>query len=271
MGLEERVTLNNGVTMPRFGLGVYQSGAYTGEAVAHALAVGYRMIDTAAFYHNESLVGKAVRESGIPRETIFITTKIWNDDQRADNQAAAVKKSLTELDVGYIDLYLIHWPVAGKFTDTWKYLEDFYAAGTVKAIGVSNFLEHHIAELLTTSGTIPAVNQFECHPFLTREELRAFCSTKGIVCEAWSPLGRGDVLQSRTIQEIAKRHRKTAAQIALRWDYQNGIVTIPKSVHRKRISENAAIFDFELTADEMEMISDLDAGKAHHDPDNFSF
>jgi methylglyoxal/glyoxal reductase len=271
MGIEETVTLNNGVKMPRIGLGVYKSGNDTLQAVKWALEAGYRMIDTAAYYQNEALVGQAIRESGIPREQIFITTKMWNTAQRDNKQEQAFKESLQLLDISYIDLYLIHWPVPGKFTDTWKYMEDFYASGKVRAVGVSNFLVHHIEELLTSSGTIPAVNQFECHPFLTRNELRSYCASKGIVVEAWSPLGRGAVLESRTLQEIAKKHRRTPAQITIRWDYQNSIITIPKSVNQQRITENASIFDFSLSDDEVETISDLDTGITNQDPDNFTF
>lgn len=271
MGLEETITLNNGNTMPRMGLGVYKSGEDTFQAVKWALEAGYRLIDTAAYYNNEVQVGKAVRESGIPREDIFVTTKMWNTDQSDDRQEDAFLESLNKLKLDYIDLYLIHWPVPGKFTDTWKYMEDFLASGKVRAIGVSNFLEHHLEELSAVSHTIPAVNQFECHPFLTREKLRSYCRKHNIAVEAWSPLARGAVIESRTIQEIAKEHKRTNAQIALRWDYQNDIITIPKSVKKERISENSRIFDFELTDEEMETISDLDTGIAKHDPDNFTF
>lgn len=271
MGLEETVTLNNGVKMPKFGLGVYKSGDETVQAVTWALEAGYRLIDTAAYYNNEIQVGKAVRESGIPREEIFVTTKMWNNDQRDDRQEDAFLESLNKLKLGYIDLYLIHWPVPGKFIDTWKYMEDFLASGKVRAIGVSNFLPHHLEELASASDTVPAVDQFECHPFLTREDVREYCRAHAIQAEAWSPLGRGIVLESRTILEIAKKHRKTPAQVTLRWDYQNGIITIPKSVNQNRIRENAGIWDFTLTDDEMEMISDLDTGQTKEDPDNFNF
>ena len=271
MGLDETVTLNNGVTMPKLGLGVYKTGDDTFQAVKWALEAGYRLIDTAAYYNNEIQVGKAVRESGIPREQIFVTTKMWNNDQRDDRQEDAFLESLNKLKLDYIDLYLIHWPVPGKFSDTWKYMEDFLASGKVHAIGVSNFLPHHLEELAASSETVPAVDQFECHPFLTREDVREYCASHGIQAEAWSPLGRGVVLESRTIMEIAKKHRKTPAQVTLRWDYQNGLVTIPKSVNQNRIKENCGIFHFTLTDDEMEEISDLDTGVAKDDPDNFSF
>jgi methylglyoxal/glyoxal reductase len=271
MGIEEMFTLNNGVKMPKFGLGVYKSGDDTVQAVKWALQANYRLIDTAAYYNNEVQVGKAVRESGIPRENIFVTTKMWNNDQRDDRQEDAFLESLNKLKLGYIDLYLIHWPVPGKFCDTWKYMEDFLASEKVRAIGVSNFLPHHLEELAASSKTIPAVDQFECNPFVTREELRAYCTQHHIQAEAWSPLGRGVVIESRTIQEIAKKHKKTSAQITLRWDYQNGIITIPKSINQNRINENADIFDFSLSDDEMEMISDLDTGMTKEDPDNFNF
>jgi methylglyoxal/glyoxal reductase len=271
MGLEERFTLNNGIKMPKFGLGVYKSGNDTVQAVKWALEAGYRLIDTAAYYNNEVQVGKAVRESGIPREDIFVTTKMWNNDQRDNRQEDAFHESLNKLKLDYIDLYLIHWPVPGKFTDTWKYMEDFLASGKVRAIGVSNFLPHHLDELAASSKTVPVVDQFECHPFLTREEVRKYCTDHTIQTEAWSPLGRGIVLESRTIQEIAKKHKKSPAQITLRWDYQNGIIAIPKSVNQNRIRENANIFNFTLTDDEIEMISDLDTGITKEDPDNFNF
>jgi Aldo/keto reductases, related to diketogulonate reductase len=271
MGLEETFTLNNGVRMPKFGLGVYKSGDDTVQAVRWALEAGYRLIDTAAYYNNEVQVGKAVRESGIPREDIFVTTKMWNTDQRDDRQEDAFHESLNKLKLDYIDLYLIHWPVPGKFRDTWKYMEDFLASGKVRAIGVSNFLPHHLEELASSSQTVPAVDQFECNPLLTREELRAYCAEHGIQTEAWSPLGQGNALESRTIIEIAKKHRKTPAQIILRWDYQNSLVTIPKSIKQSRIVENAAIFNFTLSDEELEIINDLDTGMVKEDPDNFSF
>ena len=271
MGLDERITLNNGILMPKFGLGVYKAGDATIRAVKTALECGYRLIDTAAFYNNETQVGKAIRESGVPREKVFVTTKMWNQDQRDNRQEDAFHESLNKLKLDYIDLYLIHWPVPGKFIDTWKYMEDFLASGKVRAIGVSNFLEHHLEELAAVSKVVPAVDQFECHPFLTRESLRDYCTSHSIIPEAWSPLGRGIVLESRTIAEIAKAHKKSAAQVTLRWDYQNGIITIPKSVDPKRIKENADIFDFSLTEDEMEKISDLDTGITKQDPDNFDF
>ena len=263
MGLEEKLTLNNGIPMPKFGLGVYKAGDATIQAVRTALECGYRLIDTAAFYNNETQVGEAIRESGVAREEIFVTTKMWNQDQRDNRQEDAFHESLNKLKLDYIDLYLIHWPVPGKFIDTWKYMEDFLASGKVRAVGVSNFLQHHLEELAAVSNVVPAVDQFEC--------LREYCASHSIVPEAWSPLGRGIVLESRTIAEIAEAHKKSAAQVTLRWDYQNGIITIPKSVNPKRIEENADIFDFTLTEEEMEKISDSDTGIAKQDPDNFDF
>lgn len=269
--ITDTVKLNCGIEMPRLGFGVYKSGEMTYQAVLAALQAGYRLIDTAAYYGNEVQVGKAVRECGIPREEIFVTTKMWNNDQRDGRQEDAFHESLARLKLEYIDLYLIHWPVPGCFVDTWKYMEDFVSSGKVRAIGVSNFLSHHLEELLASSGTVPAVNQFERHPFLTRDGLVSYCKGLGIVPQAWSPLGRGAVLESRTIKEIAKRHKKSVAQTVLRWDYQQGVAAIPKSITPQRIKENADIFDFELSDDEMEMISDLDTGEMHGDPDNFDF
>lgn len=271
MSIQSTVQLNNGVKMPRFGLGVYKSADETASAVKWALKAGYRHIDTATFYGNERYVGQAIRESGIPRKEIFVTTKLWNNMQRENRQREALEYSLKELNLGYIDLYLIHWPVPGKFKATWKLFEQFYEEGMVRAIGVSNFLEHHLDELLTDANIVPAVNQFECHPYNTRESLRKYCKEKGIVCEAWSPLARGKLINEATIQKIADKYGKTVAQIILRWDYQSDIVTIPKSVKQSRIIENSQIFDFALAKEEIQTINGLNKNLISEDPDNFNF
>ena len=254
--------------MPIFGLGVYQADADTMSAVTYALQNDYRLIDTAAFYGNEKEVGEAVRNSGVSREEIFVTTKIWNDSQKMGRQRQAFEDSLQALGLDYIDLFLIHWPVPGKINETWKVLETLYEEKLVRAIGVSNFLEHHLEELSVKGNICPAVNQFECHPYLTRIGLRQYCKEQGIVCEAWSPLNRGAVLNDPVLLEIAAKYNKSVAQIVLRYDVQNDIITIPKSVKPERILSNADIFDFELTAEEIARIDRLDCNDMHGDPDN---
>nr|WP_308426179.1 aldo/keto reductase [Alicyclobacillus cellulosilyticus] len=268
------VTLNNGVKMPWFGLGVYkaQEGEEVENAVRWALEMGYRSIDTAALYGNERGVGQAIRDSGIPREEVFVTTKVWNSDQGYESTLRAFEESRRRLGFDYVDLYLIHWPVKGKYVETWRALEKLYRDGWVRAIGVSNFQIHHLQDIFAVSDIIPAVNQVEYHPRLTQKPLHAFCRDHGIQLEAWSPLMRGEVLGHPTIVEIAERHGKTPAQVVLRWDVQNEVVTIPKSVRKERIRENADIFDFELTEEEMARIDALNENRRiGADPDNFNF
>lgn len=267
----ETVSLSNGVEMPVMGLGVYKSGEQTYDAVRRALELGYRHIDTAAFYGNEADVGRAVRDSGIAREEIFVTTKLWNDDQRSDRQQAAFEESLRRLDIGYIDLYLVHWPVPDKYVETWKYMQSFYDSGKVRAIGVSNFMVHHLEDIFMLGGVTPMVDQFECHPTCARPALRGYCRSRSMVPVAWSPLARGRYFDDERIREICERHKKTPAQIILRWDYQHGVVTIPKTVNEKRMVENADIFDFALSDDEMALLDWMDKNDMHGDPDNFDF
>ncbi|QKS72866.1 aldo/keto reductase [Paenalkalicoccus suaedae] len=259
MNLQSTITLNNGVEMPRFGLGVYkvESGNEVEHAVKEALNVGYTHIDTAAFYDNEKGVGRMIKEAN---KEIFVTTKVWNDDQGYDATLRAFEKSQKNLGVDVIDLYLIHWPVKGKFVDTWKAMEKLYEEGQVRAIGVSNFLERELDELAQHSSTIPAVNQVEYHPWLQQHSLYDYCKHQGIQLEAWSPLTRGRKLDDETLLEIAKKHNKSAAQIILRWNVQKDVITIPKSVTPERIKENANIFDFELDADDMVTLATLDEG-----------
>jgi len=263
MDLTSTVTLNNGVKMPWLGLGVWQSapGKETEQAVRWALEIGYRSIDTAALYQNEADVGRAVRGSGLPRDSVFITTKVWNSDQGYPQTLKAFDASRRRLGLDVVDLYLIHWPVRGRFPDTWKALEKLYTDGKVRAIGVSNFLMHHLEELLPSCGVVPAVNQVEFHPLLMQKDLLTYDSAHGIRHEAWAPLTRGRIFTDPRVLDVARSHGKTPAQVVLRWDIQLGVVTIPKSVHRDRIRENSAIFDFELSRADMEKLAALDCGE----------
>jgi diketogulonate reductase-like aldo/keto reductase len=256
--------LRNGRAMPQVGLGVWQaaSGATTKNAVLDALRLGYRHIDTAKIYGNEADVGAAVRESGIPREQIFVTTKLWNDDQGYDRAKRAFDASLERLGLDYVDLYLIHWPVAGKRLDSWRALEAIAAEGRAKSIGVSNYLVPHLEELLEHAKEIPAANQIELHPFLQHRDTRALCAKHHIVVQAYSPLVRGRRLDDGVVGEIAKRAKKTPAQILLRWGIEHGHAILPKSTHEERIRENADLFDFTLDADAMKKLDALEDGRA---------
>ncbi len=272
--LQGTFKLHNGVEMPGFGLGVYKAedGQEVMESISAAIQTGYRSIDTAAIYGNEKGVGKAVRESIVSREQLFVTTKVWNDDQGYEQTLEAFDKSLDKLGLDYIDLYLIHWAVQGKFVDTWKAMEKLYKDGKVRAIGVCNFQTHHLEEIISQCEVAPMVNQIELHPYLNQKELRDFCAKHKIIVEAWSPLGRGKILDHPVLKEIADRYGKSTAQIILRWDVQHGIVTIPKSVRPERIRENADIFDFHLTEEDMKRIDAMNRNERFgKDPDNFSF
>ncbi len=266
--LASTVQLSNGVHIPWVGLGVFKSppGKETEQAVRWALEIGYRHVDTAAFYQNEQDVARGLKASGVPREKVFITTKVWNADQGYQQTLAAFDKSRRALDVDVVDLYLVHWPVRGKFTETWKALEKLLSEGKVRAIGVSNFLVHHLEELRGSSSVPPVLNQVEFHPFLLQKELLDYEAAAGIRHEAWSPLTRGRRLDDPVITGIARKHGRTPPQVLLRWDLQLGVVTIPKSVHRERILENSQVFDFELDADDMARLVGLDAG-ARQGPD----
>ncbi|RHW34124.1 aldo/keto reductase [Neobacillus notoginsengisoli] len=266
--------LYNEVEMPRFGLGVYkmEQGTEVEATVAEALKLGYRLIDSAAMYQNEEGVGQAVRKSGLPREEVFVTTKVWNSDQGYESTLHAFETSLEKLGLGYIDLYLIHWPVKGKYIETWKALEEIYKQGKVRAVGVSNFNIHHLEALAKHSTLKPAVNQVELHPALAQKELREYCSKNNILVQAWSPLARGRILADPLLTALAEKAGKTPAQIILRWHLQNGVAVIPKSVNFSRLQENADIFDFELSKDDMEIINSLDVNtRFGADPDNFDF
>jgi methylglyoxal/glyoxal reductase len=276
--LQSTTTLHNGVKMPWFGLGVFkvEEGPELVNAVKTAIQHGYRSIDTAAIYQNEEGVGEGIREglkeAGISREDLFVTSKVWNSDLGYESAIAAFETSLEKLGLDYLDLYLIHWPVEGKYKDAWRALETLYKEGKIKAIGVSNFQIHHLEDLMKNAEIKPMVNQVECHPRLTQKELKDYCKENGIQLEAWSPLMQGEILDNQDLQEIATKHNKTVAQVILRWDLQNQIVTIPKSTKEHRIKENADIFDFTLTDDEMERIDGLNQNhRVGPDPDNFDF
>lgn len=270
--LQDKVTLNNGIKIPGFGLGVFkvEAGATTYDTVRTALKLGYRLIDTAAIYGNEEAVGKAIHDSGIPREEIFVTSKVWNDDQGYEETLAAFDTTMEKLGLEYLDLYLIHWPITGKFKDTWRALEEIYRDGKVRSIGVSNFHVHHLEELLKDAEVKPVLNQIEYHPHLTQEDVLQFCKENAIQMQSWSPLKRGEIITEPVIKEIADKHDKTPAQIVLRWNLQNGVITIPKSVKEHRMQENADIFNFELTEDEMEKLNDLNKNeRIGSNPDDF--
>ncbi|MBE5101574.1 MULTISPECIES: aldo/keto reductase [Priestia] len=276
--LQDTVTLHNGVKMPGFGLGVFkvEEGPELVNAIKVAIKHGYRSIDTAAIYGNEEGVGQGIREglkeAGISRENVFVTSKVWNADLGYDATIAAYETSLKKLGLDYLDLYLIHWPVEGKYKEAWRALETLYKEGKVKAIGVSNFQVHHLKDLMEDAEIKPVINQVEYHPRLTQKELQAFCEKHHIQLEAWSPLMQGELLDNEVLTEIANKHNKSVAQVILRWDVQNGIITIPKSTKEHRIVENASIFDFELNKEEMERIDELNQNhRVGPDPDNFDF
>ncbi|PUA37114.1 aldo/keto reductase [Paenibacillus elgii] len=276
--LQATTTLNNGKAMPWFGIGVFkvEEGPELVDAVKAAVAHGYRSIDTAAIYDNERSVGQAIhealQETGLSREDLFVTSKVWNADLGYEATLAAYETSLEKLGLDYHDLYLIHWPVAGKYKDAWRALEALYKAGRVKAIGVSNFQIHHLEDLMKDAEIKPMVNQVELHPRLSQQALRDFCAQHDIQIEAWSPLMQGQLLDNPVLQEIGARHGKSVAQVILRWDLQHGIVTIPKSTKAHRIIENASVFDFELTGEEMARIDALNQNlRVGPDPDNFDF
>ena len=267
------IKLNNGVEIPQLGFGVFQvPNAETVQAVTTALEAGYRSIDTAKIYDNERGVGEAVRASGLAREELFVTTKLWNDEQGYDAALKGFDASLSRLGLDYVDLYLIHWPApsADRYVDTWKALEKIASDGRARAIGVSNFAQRHLQRLFDETGTVPAVNQVELHPDLAQLELRGFHAEHGIVTEAWSPLAQGGLLTEQSLVALGEKYGKTPAQIILRWHLQIGNVVIPKSVTPDRIRGNIDVFDFELADDDIAVIGELDAGKRiGPDPETF--
>lgn len=266
-------TLHDGIKMPWLGLGVYktQEGEEVIHSVKSAIAAGYRSIDTASLYGNEQGVGQAIRECGVPREELFITTKVWNDDQGYESTLRAFETSRKKLGLDVLDLYLIHWPGKDKYKETWKALIHLQKEGLVRSIGVSNFQIHHLRDIIEDSGVVPTVNQVELHPLNNQKELLQYAREHKIVLEAWSPLMHGH-LDQPAIADIAKKYGKTVAQVILRWDLQNGIIVIPKSVKEHRIRENADIFDFELSAEDMAAIDELNENKRFGaNPDEFLF
>jgi diketogulonate reductase-like aldo/keto reductase len=256
------VRLRSGKTMPQVGLGVWRAaaGAETQSAVQTALRLGYRHVDTARVYDNEVDVGRAVKESGVPRAEVFITTKLWNDDHGYDPALRAFDKSLQTLGLDYVDLYLVHWPVPGKRRETWRAMEQIAKDGRARSIGVSNYVVPHLEELLGDASILPEVNQIELHPFLQQRDTRALCEKQGIIVQAYCPLTRGKRLADSTVKAVANRTGKTPAQVMLRWGLQHGHVILPKSVHEERIRENASIFDFELDGAAMNELDALDEG-----------
>jgi diketogulonate reductase-like aldo/keto reductase len=258
------LTLNSGAHIPQVGLGVWQapSGAATQAAVAQALKAGYRHIDTARIYGNEADVGAAIRASGIPRKDIFVTTKLWNEDQGYERALHAFDASLKRLGLDYVDLYLIHWPVPVKRLDSWRALEKLFEEKRARSIGVSNFLVPHLQELVKVATVVPAVDQIELTPFLQRRDTRTLCKELGIVVEAYSPLTRGQRLGHAVVRAIAEEVKRSPAQVLLRWGVQQGAVVLPKSVTADRIVENAALFDFELDSRAMKRLDALEEGLA---------
>ncbi|GLC89617.1 aldo/keto reductase [Lysinibacillus piscis] len=275
--LQDTITLNNGLQMPGMGLGVFQvENDTTAEIVKNSIEVGYRSIDTAAIYGNEAGVGEGIRRAlastDLQRTDLFITSKVWNDNLSYEETIAAYEESLEKLGLDYIDLYLIHWPGKNKYAESWKALEDLYEQGKIKAIGVCNFTIAHLQDLLTFARVIPVINQVEFHPRLQQTELQAFCQEHHIQLEAWAPLMQGGLMDNETIASIAEKHGKTIAQIILRWDIQQGVITIPKSVRIERMRENAAIFDFTLSDEEMDILNKMnEEHRVGPNPNDFDF
>jgi diketogulonate reductase-like aldo/keto reductase len=277
----DKITLRNGYEMPAIGYGVWQmpEGEDTVNAILSAIKAGYRHIDTAAIYRNEVSVGEAIKRTDIPREELFITSKVWNRCRGYDLTIEAFNKSLAKLGLDYLDLYLIHWPAAAKQFEnfeevnlsTWRALSELYKAGKIKAIGLSNFRPHHIKALMNTE-VLPMVNQIEYHPGYLQDETVKFCKDNGIAVEAWSPLGSGRVLENETLIDIAKKHNKSTAQVCIRFCIQNGIIPLPKSKTPERIRENINVFDFELDLEDVTKIRNMGTvGYSGFDPDNPDF
>ncbi len=279
--MEKWFELKNGVKIPNIGFGTWRvpESELCVESVLTALDCGYRHIDTAYFYKNEKSVGEAVKQSGIHRDDIFITSKLWNDFHGYDSTLKVFEETLENLGTDHLDLYLIHWPNPKKFRDdwaksnaeTWRAFEKLYRDGRIKAIGISNFMPHHIDELMKTAEIVPMVNQIEMHPGLNRDPEMACNDKYGILTEAWAPFQIGEVLADKTISVIAEKHQKTAAQIVLRWFLQKGIVPLPKSVTPERILSNIQVYDFELSAEDMAAINGITPHAPRHDPDKIDF
>ncbi|WP_318245187.1 aldo/keto reductase [Solibacillus faecavium] len=274
MNLQTTKELTNGVKMPMLGLGVYKmtDRDETLQAITTALDLGYRAVDTAALYYNEEEVGEAIKHSSVPREDIFVTTKVWNSDQGYDNTLRAFEISLKKLDMDYIDLYLTHWPVKEKYVETYRAIERLYEEKLIRVPGVSNHHEHHLKDILASCNIAPMVNQIEVHPYLSQESLRNYCAQEQIAVTAWSPLGRGNVLNDDTIVRIAHEYNVTPAQIILRWHLQNDVIIIPKSVTPSRIKENSELYHFELTKETMQQLNAVNRNERFgQNPDNFKF
>ncbi|MEH3140394.1 MAG: aldo/keto reductase [Mycobacterium kyogaense] len=273
------IKLNNGVEIPQLGFGVYQiKPEETADAVKTALDIGYRHIDTAEMYQNEKGVGEGIRNSGVDRNEVFVTSKLNNGFHKPDDARRAFDKTLSELGFDHVDLFLIHWPLPtlydGDYVSTWKTLEEFAKDGRARSIGVSNFQVDHLERLAAETGTVPAVNQIEVHPYFTNEEVRAYGTQHNIATEAWSPIAQGKVLDDPVITRIAEQAGRTPAQVVLRWHIQRGDIVFPKSVTEQRIKDNFALFDFELTPDDLDAISALDKGedgRTGPNPDTFDY
>ncbi len=262
LSIKSTISLNNDVQIPRLGLGTYlaSDGGEAKRAVLHALEIGYRHIDTARMYENEKDIGLAIRESSIARDKIFLTTKLWNSDHGYQKSIDAFKRSLDHLQLDYINLFLIHWPVPELRLKSWKALEKLYAEGLCRAIGVSNYMEHHLKELLEASDTIPMVNQVEFSPYLYLRTLLAFCQNNNIILEAYSPLTKGEMLKDLKLTEIANNYSKTPAQVLIRWGLEKELVVIPKSSNAGRIAENSDVFDFSLTDEDNLLLDSMHCG-----------
>ncbi|ASK60920.1 aldo/keto reductase [Virgibacillus phasianinus] len=270
MDLSSTKKLHNGITIPRLGLGVYkvpEEQVY--DTVSSALDLGYRHIDTASFYGNEEGVGKAVHNSGIPREEIFVTSKVWNDDQGYENTLKAFDRSMDKLGFEYLDLFLIHWPVPDVFPETWKALEKVYEKRQTRAIGVSNFLDHHLGELAKTANETPVVDQIELHPKLTQKSTVDYCREHHIAVESWSPLGRAKYLDDSALVKMAGKYDKSVAQLIIRWHLENNLIVIPKSTNASRQKENAAVFDFEISPEDKKYMDQMNENlRIGSHPDN---
>lgn len=274
---ETTIELNNGVKIPQLGYGtalISESQEETADAILRAMELGYRHLDTASIYYNEAVVGEAVRRSGLPRSELFVTTKLWTTDMRAEREYDAFRESLSRLGLDYVDLYLIHWPVRGRYQKSWEVLERIQAEGLARAIGVSNFNPHHIDDLIAMGGTVPAVNQYQFHPQMSCPDLRSYCRAHGVVLEACQPLGQGIYVDDPALGEIGQKYGKSAVQVVLRWELQHGVVTIPKSSRAERMRENCSLFDFELNSEDMAVIDRMNLDRSvtpDADPETFTF
>lgn len=269
---DQQIILSNGVQMPQFGLGTYKmtEPENTMQAIEKAVSLGYRAIDTASVYENEQVIGEALRNTGVAREDFFITSKVWNDNQGYDETLRAFERSLTRLDMNYLDLYLTHWPVTGSYVDTYRAIERLYDEKLIRATGVSNHHESHLQEIFAIANIRPMVNQIEVHPWLTQEPLRQFCQEQQIAVTSWSPLARGRMFDDAVLLAIANQHGKSVAQVIIRWHIQNGLIVIPKSESSERIRENSEVGDFKLTHSDMAMIDAMNRDeRTGMDPDTF--